>query len=163
MRPTTVSCTIDASREQVFDYLTDIANHAGFTDHFIDEFRLERLDSRGVGAAARFRVACPLAPVWAEAVVTELERPHRIAFEGSAGRIGRIRLDVVYTLTLHGQAMTRVELTLSSEPVTKIDALRESLGGRAWLRHQSRKALRRLRTVLEEGEPAAYAVGVAAG
>jgi uncharacterized protein YndB with AHSA1/START domain len=163
MRPTTVSRTIDAPREQVFDYLTDIANHAEFTDHFLEDFRLERLDSRGVGAAAAFKIGCPLGPVWAEMVMTETERPYRIALEGQTGRIGRVRVDVAYTLTLYGQAMTRVELTFSSEPATRIDALRELLGGRPWLRRQCREALRRLRVVIEEGEPSAHAVRVAAG
>jgi uncharacterized protein YndB with AHSA1/START domain len=163
MRPTTTSCTIDVPREQVFEYLLDIANHSEFTDHFLEDFRLERLDSRGVGAAATFKVACPLGSVWAEVVMTAVETPHRIGFEGGAGRRHRIKLGASYTLTLHGQTMTRVELTVSSEPATRLDALRESLGGRLWVRRQSQKALRRMRAVLEEGEPAARAVRVAAG
>jgi uncharacterized protein YndB with AHSA1/START domain len=163
MRPTTVSCTIDAPREEVFDYLSDVANHAEFTDHFLKDFRLERLDSRGVGAAAAFKIACPLSRLWGEVAMTEVESPHRIAFEGRTGRIGRVRLSAVYVLTLHGQGMTRVELTLASEPATRIDALRESLGGRLWLKSSCRKALRRLRAVIEEGEPSTRAVRVAAG
>ena len=51
VRPLTVTCVIDRPRERVFDYLADIANHAEFTDHFMREFRLERLPSRGRGAA----------------------------------------------------------------------------------------------------------------
>ena len=163
MRPTTTSCTIDAPREQVFEYLVDIANHAEFTDHFLKDFRLERLESRGAGAAATFRVACPLGSVWAELVTTAVEPPHRIGLEGGAGRLRRIRLEASYALTLHGQTMTRVELTVSSEPATRLEALRESLGGRFWVRLQSNRALRRMRAVLEEGEPAAGAVRVAAG
>ena len=45
MRPIAVSRTIDAPRERVFDYLSDIANHAEFSDHYLSDFRLERLDS----------------------------------------------------------------------------------------------------------------------
>jgi uncharacterized protein YndB with AHSA1/START domain len=163
MRPTTVSCTIDAPRERVFDYLSDIANHAEFTDHFLKDFRLQRLDSRGAGAAAAFRIGFPLSRLWAEVVMTEVERPHRIALEGRTGRIGRVGLSAVYLLTLHGGGMTRVELTVASEPATRTDALRESLGGRLWLKISCRSALRRLRFVLEEGEPSARAVRVAAG
>jgi uncharacterized protein YndB with AHSA1/START domain len=163
MRALTVSTTIDSPRERVFGYLADIANHVEFTDHFLKDFRLERLDSVGVGAAARFRVASPIGSIWAEAVITELERPYRIVTEGQAGRIGRVKLEAVYILVPHGYDMTRVEFTFSSEPATRIDRLRESLGLRPWLKLQFGKALRRLKFVLEEGEPSARAVSVAPG
>jgi hypothetical protein len=168
MRRTTVTSSIDAPRERVFDYLADIANHAEFTEHFMKDFRLERLDSRGVGAAARFRLTSPvLSPlgfdVWTELVLAELERPHRIQMNGRAGRIGRVEVDVVYTLTNQDPGMTRVELTFSSKPVAVPDHLREVLGGRLWLTFQCRRALRRLKLILEEGEPSVHAAGVAAG
>jgi uncharacterized protein YndB with AHSA1/START domain len=172
MRPATVTTVVDAPRERVFDYLSDIANHAEFSDHFLEEFRLERLESRGVGAAARFRVASllarlplarPLASLWAEIVLTELERPHRIAIEGRAGRLGRIRTQAEYRLTQHDEGMTRVEYTFASEPATRGDRLREALGARPWLKRQHTRALRRLRRILEEGEPSAHAVRAAAG
>jgi uncharacterized protein YndB with AHSA1/START domain len=40
MRRITCSVTIDAPRERVFDYLSDIANHAEFSDHYLKDFRL---------------------------------------------------------------------------------------------------------------------------
>lgn len=163
MRPVTVSCVIDAARERVFDYLSDLANHVEFSDHYLEDFRLERLDSRGAGAAASFRVALPLGPLWAEAVVTDFEPPHRIVIEGGAGRLLRIGIRWAYTLTLHELDMTRLELAFSSEPATSSDVVRELLGGRLWLTYQSRRAMRRLKHVLERGEPSAHAVQVAAG
>jgi uncharacterized protein YndB with AHSA1/START domain len=168
MRPVTVTSTIDAPRERVFDYLADIANHAEFTDHFMKDFRLERLDSRGVGAAARFRLTSALSSVagldvWAELVITELERPHLIVMDGHGGRIGRIEIKSVIRLTREDPGMTRVELTFSSAPVAAADRLRELLGGRWWLTVECRRALRRLKLILEEGEPSAHAVRVAAG
>jgi uncharacterized protein YndB with AHSA1/START domain len=172
MRPAVVTTTIDAPREEVFSYLSDLANHVEFTDHFLKDFRLERLDSRGVGAAASFRVesavaklplASPIASLWMEIVVTALQPPYRIALEGRAGRTGRIRVDLAFELTLHDHDMTRVELRFSSEPATRSDRLRELLGGRAWLVLQWRRALRRLKQILEQGEPSAHAVRVAPG
>ena len=50
--PIAVSRTIDAPRERVFEYLSNIANHAEFSDHYLHDFRLERLDSSGLGASA---------------------------------------------------------------------------------------------------------------
>jgi uncharacterized protein YndB with AHSA1/START domain len=172
VRPVTVTTTIDAPRERVFDYLSDLANYVEFTDHFLKDFRLARLDSRGVGAAASFRIesalarlpmATPLASPWAEVVVTEVEPPYRLAIEGQAGRIGRVVLTAALVLTPHDHGMTRVDVTFSSVPATRIDRLRESLGARPWLTYQLKRALRRLKLVLEAGEPSAHAVRVAPG
>jgi uncharacterized protein YndB with AHSA1/START domain len=163
MRPLELSCVIDAPREQVFDYLSDIANHAQFTDHFVKDFRLERLESRGVGAGARFRLVLGLGAIWCEAVLTELDPPYLIVAEGRAGRLGRIAVRSEYRLTPHDQRMTRVQLTFSLAPATLTDRLREALGARIWLGHQYRRALRRLQYILEQGEPSGHAARVAAG
>ena len=45
--PFTVSTTIAKPREQVFEYLADIANHAEFTDHYLVDWHLTREDSYG--------------------------------------------------------------------------------------------------------------------
>ena len=72
MRPIAVSHTVDAPRERVFEYLSDVANHAEFSDHYLHDFRLERLDSTGLGAAASWRMDFPLGRVWGDASITEL-------------------------------------------------------------------------------------------
>jgi hypothetical protein len=56
-----------------------------------------------------------------------------------------------YTLSPGPGGTTRVEYTLETEPVMPSDRLMEALGGSAWLRRNTRKAMRRLRTILEEG------------
>jgi uncharacterized protein YndB with AHSA1/START domain len=162
MRPVTLRCTIDAPRERVFDYLLDLANYPEFTNHFLEEFRLERMDSKGVGAAARFRVRS-IPSAWAEAVIVQADPPHRIVLEGRQGRLGRVPTRTEFRLTGTDHGMTRLELTFSSEPAASVDRLREALGARPWLRRQWRKALGRLKKVLEEGEPSAHPVLVAAG
>src|SRR5919112_292026 len=55
MDPITSSITIDRPREEVFEYLADIANHPEFSDHFLKQWRLLRVDSYGTGAGARFQ------------------------------------------------------------------------------------------------------------
>ena len=117
---------------------------------------------RGLGAAATFKIAFG-GSLWGETVIAELERPYRIVLAGQSGRLGRVKTRAVYTLTPHGQDMTQLEYELSSTAATRVDELRAALGGRAWLRHQSRRALRRLAQVLEKGQPAARATRVAAG
>jgi uncharacterized protein YndB with AHSA1/START domain len=162
MRPIRVGITIDAPRERVFDYLSDIANHVEFSDHYLKEIRLERQVSRGVGAAMRFKVAFGGA-LWGDIAISALEPPHRIVLDGQTGRLGRVQVHAEYNLTLHGRDRTRADYEVSTTPATKTDQLREALGGRAWLKWQSQKALRRLARVLEEGEPSSHAVRVAAG
>ena len=81
MRALNVSAVVDLPREQVFDYLSDIANHAEFTDHYVDEFRLERLQSSGLGAAARYRIRFPLGRIWAECVIAEVDRPYLVRLD----------------------------------------------------------------------------------
>ena len=56
MHPVTVSTVISVPRERVFDYLQDIANHPEFTDHYLVDWHLTRINSVGRGAGARFRV-----------------------------------------------------------------------------------------------------------
>jgi uncharacterized protein YndB with AHSA1/START domain len=154
MRRITCSITIDAPRERVFDYLADVANHGAFSDHYLKDFRLERLDSRGVGAAASFKIAFG-SSLWGETVIAELERPYRVLLEGQSGRRGRVKTRAVYTLTPYGQGMTKLEYELSSTASTRVDELRAALGGRAWLKRQSHRALRRLAGALEEAPPVA--------
>jgi len=162
MRPFTCSVTIDAPRERVFDYLEDIANHAEFSGHYLKDFRLERLASRGVGAAARFRIALGRS-LWGEISIAALERPYRIALEGETGRLGRVKVHAAYTLTASGQEMTRLEYELATAPPSRTAELRLMLGGRMWLRLQSRRALQRLARMLEEGEPRVHAPGMVPG
>jgi len=45
MDPVTANVLIDRPREEVFDYLADIANHPEFSDHYLTEWRLTRVDS----------------------------------------------------------------------------------------------------------------------
>jgi uncharacterized protein YndB with AHSA1/START domain len=163
MRSVTVSRTVDAPREQVFRYLSDIANHAEFSDHYLHDFRLERLNSTGIGASASYRLDFPLGRQWGDAVITALEAPHLVVLEGGVGRIGRIRTRAEYRLTPADHDMTRVEYRFETEPSTALDRFKESLGLRGWLRRGARRGLRRLAQVLEDGEPSAHAVRPAAG
>ena len=55
MDPVTSTITIGRPREEVFDYLADIANHPEFSDHYLTDWHLTRVDSVGRGAGARFR------------------------------------------------------------------------------------------------------------
>jgi uncharacterized protein YndB with AHSA1/START domain len=149
VREVTVSTVISAPREQVFDFVCDLAGRPSFTDHFMRDYRLARVDPVGAGAAARFQLRAPLAKEYAELQITEADRPRRIVEEIRVGRRGRNRSVALYDFIVEGGGTTRVELTTYSEPATPIDRLKE-IGAAGWMRRQTRKALDRLRMIFEE-------------
>jgi uncharacterized protein YndB with AHSA1/START domain len=162
--PVTVSTTISAPREQVFDYLQDIANHGEFTDHYLVDWHLTRVDSIGRGAGARFRVKAPGSRFsWADVTFVEVERPYRIVEAGRTGKYNRIRTLGVYELAPAASGSTRVRFTLQTIPATLSDRLMESLGARGWLKRKNMRAMRRLRAIIERGEDRGSRVTVAAG
>ncbi len=151
MDPISVSTTISLPREQVYEYLSDISNHAEFTDHYLVDWHLLREDPCGRGAGARFRIKAPMNRFsWGDMTFAELEAPYRIVEHGRGGKFNRIRMLGVYTLTPGAGGTTKVEYTLETETKLPSDKLREALGGRSWTRRQAARSLRRLRTILEE-------------
>ena len=164
MDPVTVSTTISKPREEVFEYLVDIANHAEFSDHYLVDWHLLREDSVGTGAGARFRVKAPLNRFsWADMTITELDPPYRIVERGRGGKYNRIRMLGTYTLSPAASGTTRVEYTLETVPALLSDRLMEILGGRSWFRRKTARALRRLRTILEEDRDRGQRPSIAGG
>jgi uncharacterized protein YndB with AHSA1/START domain len=157
MDPFSVSVTIGRPREEVFEYLADIANHPEFTDHYLVGWRLTREDTYGRGAGARFRVKVP-PPLgrfsWGDTTIVEFEPPWRIVEAGRTGKFNRVRTLGVYSLEPQGPSTTRVEFTLQTQPHTLSDRILESLGQRGWLKRKSAKSMRRLRDILEGEERA---------
>jgi uncharacterized protein YndB with AHSA1/START domain len=155
--------TIARPREQVFEYLSDIANHAEFSDHYLVDWHLLREDSCGLGAGARFRVKAPLQRfAWADMTLAEIDAPYRIVERGRGGKYNRVRMLGTYTLSPGAGGTTRLEYTLETDPVMLSDRLFETLGGAAWTRRQAGRAMRRLRTILEEGRDRGKRPSVAA-
>jgi len=157
-----VSIVVDAPRERVFDYLQDIANHPEFTDHYLVDWHLTRIDSVGLGAGARFRIKAPRNRFsWGDVTFVEVQAPHRLVEVGRTGKNNRIRTLGVYELASASPGATRVRFTFETEPATLADRLIEGLGGRGWLKRKNGKAMRRLRSIVERdaGESTAAAGG----
>jgi uncharacterized protein YndB with AHSA1/START domain len=152
MDPITATVTIDRPREEVFEYLADIANHPEFSDHFLKQWRLTRVDSYGRGAGARFKIDAPLDRFgWGDMTFIEVERPYRIVAAGRAGKFNRNKTWTEWKLEPSGPTTTRVEVTTESEPALPTDKLFEALTRRrAWFRRGLKKSLRRLQSILEE-------------
>jgi len=98
MGPVSAEIEIDVPRERVFETIADLARRPSFTDHFLSGFHLTRIESRGIGAGARFRVASPLRKVWMDTAIVELEQPHKLTERGRGGRANRIPATTVWEL-----------------------------------------------------------------
>src|SRR6266545_3993906 len=150
MGPISATKAIDAPREEVFDFLCDLANRPAFTDHFVSEFRLERLESAGVGAAARMRIE--KAGLWMETVIVEASRPHRILEQGKGGRLDRIPILTAWEFVEGpGAAGSEVTVRFGTEPSNPVDRLRELRWGERYYRRQWSAALSRLKELIESG------------
>ncbi len=164
MDPITVSTTISRPREEVFEYLVDIANHAEFTDHYLVDWHLTRENTYGKGAGARFKIKAPLARFnWADVTFSDVQPPYRIVEHGRGGKYNRIRMLGTYTLSPGPSGTTKVDYTLETVPVMPSDRLMEALGGRNWSKRQAARALRRLRSILEEDRDRGRRATVAGG
>ena len=149
MRQVTVDVHISAPREEVFDFVADLAGRPAWTDHYLKDYRLARPNPYGLGAAARFILRAPMAREYVEIAIVEYDRPRRIVEEARVGRRGRNRSLAFYEFEQEGHRLTHVELTTYSEPATVVDRLRQ-VGAASWIRRQSKMALERLRLVFEE-------------
>ncbi|OLE35108.1 MAG: hypothetical protein AUG48_11585 [Actinobacteria bacterium 13_1_20CM_3_68_9] len=149
MGPISVKTPIDAPRERVYELLCDLANRPAFTDHFMSEFRLERLESSGVGAAARFRVTQP--GFWMETVIEEASPPYRILERGRGGRLDRIPILTGWELLEAAARGCEVTVSFRTEPTHPLDRLRERLGAEHFYRRQWSIALSRLKELVESG------------
>jgi hypothetical protein len=151
MRPVSAKVTIDAPRERVFDLISDLSLRPAFTDHFLGEFRLERLDPVGPGASARFRLR--ESGAWLDTVIDgDSERPHLVREQGLGGPSNRIPSFTVWELAEGpGRSDCEVSVTFWTEPQNVFDKARELLGRSGPLRRAWQRALVRLRD-LAEGE-----------
>lgn len=152
MGPVSTTTTIDAPRAQVHDLLSDLAVRPAITDHFIDQFRLERLDSVGVGAAARFRI--PSRGLWIESVIEQSEPPHRLIERGGGGRLDHMPVQTAWELVDAGTGC-EVTVTFVIETVNRFDRMSalaaRARGSEGWYRRQWSRTLSRLRELAETG------------
>ncbi len=165
MEPITLTTTIAKPREEVFEYLADVANHSEFSDHCMVDWHLTREDSYGRGAGARFRVKSRFDRFsYGDITLAEVTPPERIVATGRSGRFNRIKTRSTWTLEEAGPGQTKVTFETQSTPVLKSDELMEKfLRVRVATTRCHQRALDRLRSILESGEDRGERTTVAGG
>lgn len=164
MGPVSAEIEIDVPRQRAFDAIADLALRPAFTDHFLSDFHLTRIESSGPGAGARFRFAVRPRRVWMDTTIVEAEAPHRLLERGRGGRGNRIPSITLWELTEGPGTLTTVRVSYWTEPSNPVDRALELLSAasipyeRRW-----REALRRLRDQLESGGLDRHRLAVAGG
>ena len=162
MGPISLDIGIDAPREAVFDRICDLSRRESWTDHFVSDLRLERMEPSGRGAAARFRVDAPGGVQFAETVIDVAERPSTISERGRGGRLDRVGIRTNWELRGGEGSLTEVTLTFWTEPGSFLDRVRDVRAG-GWWKRRWRRALQRLRDEIESGDEQGEPVRVGGG
>jgi hypothetical protein len=164
MGPIGAEIEVETSREAAFELITDLGRRPSFTDHFLTGFRLTRLEARGLGAGARFRVKAPLRSPWEDTVLVEFDEPFKVVERGAGGRVNRIPNHTVWEIEPSKAGMVRVRVTHWTVPKEPIDKLVESLSlGAHYQRKGWEQALKRLRDILETSGPGGERIAIAGG
>ena len=150
MGPVSAKLAIDVPREEVFEILADLSARPSFTDHFMEDFHLLRIEPVGVGAGARFRLRDG---GWIDSVIEEADAPHRLVERGRGGYLNRIPNVTEWLLSDAGPDGCEVQVTFWTEPQTVVDKMRDAKARERRLGRGLKKALERLRTVAESGVP----------
>lgn len=163
MGPIGAATEIDVPRERAFEALCDLSLRPAFTAHFLKSFHVTRIESRGVGAGARFRIEAPLRKVWMDTTIVELDEPHLVVERGRGGRGNRVANNTVWELTEGPGRLTTVRVAHWTEPGPVDRALELLSAGSVWQQKGWREAMERLREGLESGAWEGERIAVAGG
>jgi len=146
--PITVTTSIDAPRERIFDFICDLSTRPSWIDHFASGYRVQRIPASGRGAAARFQVDAPAGVRYMETVIAETDRPYRVVEHARGGRLDGVSMRLVWEL--EAGPTTTVRLTFWTVPPSIFDRARE-FGRERWWRRRWARALGRMRELIESG------------
>jgi uncharacterized protein YndB with AHSA1/START domain len=163
--PVVVSDVVGRPREEVFEYLADVANHSEFMDHFLHDWHLTSEESYGAGAGARFKVDIHPGSrfSWGDITLANVEPPSRIVGRGRFGKYGRTRTLTIWELEAEGANSTRVQVSYETQPGILSDRINEKLGGRMYWRRRLKRSLSRLQRILEEDRGRGVRATIAGG
>lgn len=146
MKPVSVTTDIARPREEIFDYLDDLSNHAAFTDHFLVDWEFSG-PPRGVGAKGSARINAPSSQDWTDFEIVESDPPGRLVEEG-IGAKGKRLTRGSYFLSDRPGGGTDVEFKLEWIEAPRSERLIPPLS-RLFLKRTNGKSLKRLKKQLE--------------
>jgi hypothetical protein len=161
MGPVYAEIEIDAPREQICDYLMDIATRPILFGDAIRDFRLLRLESTGVGAGARFRFK--RRSTWIDTTITAVDHPRRISERGSGGHFNRGRNGFEWEIAESASGVSSVRLSYWTEPRGFARLTDRLTGGAGWYRRRLKHGLDRLRDRIETDRTGSDPIPVAGG
>jgi hypothetical protein len=161
MGPVYAEIDIDAPREKICDYLLDIATRPVLFDGAIEDFRLLRLESTGVGAGARFRFKRRSA--WIDTTITAVDYPRRLSERGFGGRFNRNANGMEWELAEGPGGISTVRLSYWTQPKGFSKLTDRMTGGAGWYRRRLRDALGALRDRIEADQTSSDPIEVAGG
>jgi uncharacterized protein YndB with AHSA1/START domain len=121
MGPVSAEIEIDVPRQRAFEAIADLSLRPAFTDHFLTDFHLTRIEPTGIGAGARFRIAVRPRRVWMDTTIVEAKAPHRLVEHGRGGRANRIPSTTLWELKEGPGALTTVHVSFWTEPSNPVD------------------------------------------
>jgi hypothetical protein len=146
MKPVSVTTDIARPREEIFDYLDDLSNHASFTDHFLVDWEFSG-PPRGKGAKGMARINAPSSQDWTDFEIVESDPPGRLIEEG-VGAKGKRHTRGSYFLSDRPGGGTDVEFKLEWIEAPRSERLIPPLS-RLFLKRTNGKSLKRLKKQLE--------------
>ncbi|MCO5315889.1 MAG: hypothetical protein M9938_06990 [Solirubrobacterales bacterium] len=146
MGPVYAEVDIDAPREKIQDYLMEFATRRELYGDSVEQFRLLRINSRGVGAGARFRFKRGRA--WIDSTITAAD-PGRISERGEAGKFNRTPSGTEWEFEETPSGLTRLRLSYWTEPSGGARHFDRMTGRAGWHTRRLKRAAARLRDLME--------------
>ncbi|HEX6689241.1 MAG TPA: SRPBCC family protein [Solirubrobacterales bacterium] len=148
LKPVTVSTTVAKPAAEVYEFLDVLANHEGFLDHMLVDWKFSG-PRRGVGAKAEARANTIGSQDWTDFEVVEADPPNRIVEEG-VGNGGKRLTRGTYRLEPLPDGGTRISFELEWLEAARAERLIPPMI-RAFVRRTNGKAMRRLAKQLAAG------------
>lgn len=148
LKPVTVSITVSRPVAEVYEFLDVLANHAGFMDHMLVDWKFSG-PRGGVGAKAEARANTIGSQDWTDFEVVEAEPPNRIVEQG-VGNGGKRHTRGTYRLEELPDGGTKISFELEWLESAKAESLLPPMT-RAFVRRTNGKAMRRLVKQLDAG------------
>ncbi len=148
MKPVAVSTVVARPVAEVFEFLDVLANHAGFMDHMLVDWKFSG-PQRGLGAKGRARANTIGSQDWTDFEIVETDPPNRIVEEG-IGNGGKRHTRGTYRLEELPDGGTKISFELEWLEAAKAERLIPPMI-RAFVRRTNGKAMRRLAKQLSAG------------